>query len=606
MEPLFEVLKAWAEGVPFLAVGLVACLAVARLVRRASDREIPAAALRAGVAFVVALSLGVGLYLAWGRMALFDDAFISLRYARNLAEGHGLVWNPGERVEGYTNFLWTLLLALGIRATPLPGPLFAILLSLAVFVANTLAVASLGRALTRGYWLPLAAAATASGWVFSSYGTSGMESGLCALLVLAGLHRLMFAAGPRGYAVAGLLLILAALTRPDHGIFYAVGSGIVGWEGLRRLRAGERGEVLRDWLGWSAPFGLFVAYAVWKVGYYGHLLPNTYYAKSADLTWWSQGAIYAAMFWLGANAWLAAAGAGIFAAQAEGRAERRFAAFTVASVALYTLYTMKVGGDFMFGRFFVTLIPLVLLGTEALVFRSVHRPVRLVFALFALVAAAAPVTLFDGAKERWGIVDENQYWRVQALRPEVRIRAVHWKLGRFLRDEVKGRGIELVLGTGGIGMVGYYSGLPLIDSRGLTDATIARQPLAKRNRPGHEKVAPRDYLLARGVNLLRLKGGQRGFHPKRFRKLTRFSMRGAGIGDDWQIATWDRALMAQLAQVPGVDFVEFEPWLDRYIAHLDGKSASEVREDLPWLREYWFDHNPDPERLSLLEAKAGR
>ena len=47
---------------------------------------------------------------------LFDDAMISMRYARNLAEGHGLVWNPGERVEGYSNPLWTLWMAL-IHAT---------------------------------------------------------------------------------------------------------------------------------------------------------------------------------------------------------------------------------------------------------------------------------------------------------------------------------------------------------------------------------------------------------------------------------------------------------------------------------------------------------
>ena len=40
-----------------------------------------------------------------------DDAFISFRYAKNLVEGHGLVYNIGERVEGYTNFLWTLLLS---------------------------------------------------------------------------------------------------------------------------------------------------------------------------------------------------------------------------------------------------------------------------------------------------------------------------------------------------------------------------------------------------------------------------------------------------------------------------------------------------------------
>ncbi|MHC4066890.1 MAG: hypothetical protein ACYSUI_20630, partial [Planctomycetota bacterium] len=47
---------------------------------------------------------------------LTDDAFISFRYARNLSEGLGLVFNPGfERVEGYSNFLWVVLLA-GVNA----------------------------------------------------------------------------------------------------------------------------------------------------------------------------------------------------------------------------------------------------------------------------------------------------------------------------------------------------------------------------------------------------------------------------------------------------------------------------------------------------------
>ena len=608
MGPVVDVLKAWTGCLPFLGVGLVAAVAVAQLMRRAGARDISSWDRRLGHAALMIFALAVGYRLAWGRMALFDDAYISLRYARNFADGQGLVWNPGERVEGYTNFLWTLLLGLGMKFTSLGGPGLALGLSLAVLGANLLLVAALGRSLTEGYWLPLAAAAVGGSWVFSSYGTTGMETGLCALLVLAGLHRLIVAEQPRTYALAGLFFILAALTRPDHGLFYAIGSGIVGVEQLRRWRGGEDelGTVLRRCAAWAGPFALYVAYLVWKIDYYGHFLPNTYYAKSADLAWWSQGALYAAMFWLGTNAWLAVVGAAWFARRADGLRERRFAAFTGASLVLYTLYTAKVGGDFMFGRFFVTLIPLVLLSCEVLAFRSLGRPALLVFSLFAMVASAAPVTLFDGAGERWGIVDENAYWRVQDLRPEVRVDAVHWKLGRFLRDEIKARGIEPVLGSGGVGMVGYYSGLTLIDSRGLTDATIARQPLKRRNRPGHEKVAPRSYLLERGVHLLRLKGGQRNFHPKRFGKVARFSMRGAGIRDGWQIAHYDRGLMDQLAAVDGVDFVNFDSWLDRYVARLEEKKPAAVKEDLPWLRSYWFDHNADPERLAAIEARAGR
>ena len=54
-------------------------------------------------------SIGVVAVQSWFGLCLQDDAYISFRYARNAALGHGLVYNPGEPVEGYTNFLWTAL-----------------------------------------------------------------------------------------------------------------------------------------------------------------------------------------------------------------------------------------------------------------------------------------------------------------------------------------------------------------------------------------------------------------------------------------------------------------------------------------------------------------
>lgn len=73
---------------------------------------------RAAVATAGALGL-LALFAAsraWALRWVCDDSFISFRYARNLAEGHGLVFNAGERVEGYTNLAWTLMLAAGARA----------------------------------------------------------------------------------------------------------------------------------------------------------------------------------------------------------------------------------------------------------------------------------------------------------------------------------------------------------------------------------------------------------------------------------------------------------------------------------------------------------
>src|SRR5436190_1119762 len=78
--------------------------------------------------------------------SLFDDAMISMRYARMLAEGHGLVWNAGgPPVEGYTNFLWTLWMS-AIHLLPLPDRLLPLIVSasgellLLICVATTVRV----------------------------------------------------------------------------------------------------------------------------------------------------------------------------------------------------------------------------------------------------------------------------------------------------------------------------------------------------------------------------------------------------------------------------------------------------------------------------------
>ena len=72
--------------------------------------------MRRAVVAVCAALLAFGLFRAAHLSWVCDDSFISFRYARNLVEGSGLVFNPGERVEGYTNFLWTVALAAAMKA----------------------------------------------------------------------------------------------------------------------------------------------------------------------------------------------------------------------------------------------------------------------------------------------------------------------------------------------------------------------------------------------------------------------------------------------------------------------------------------------------------
>ena len=77
------------------------------------------------------LILVLGLW-AYSNRFVQDDAYISFRYADNLVHGLGLVWNPGERVEGYTNFLWVLIIATGLKLG-LSAPVVAVTVGLLLF-----------------------------------------------------------------------------------------------------------------------------------------------------------------------------------------------------------------------------------------------------------------------------------------------------------------------------------------------------------------------------------------------------------------------------------------------------------------------------------------
>ncbi|RME21481.1 MAG: hypothetical protein D6798_18055, partial [Deltaproteobacteria bacterium] len=105
-----------------------------------------------------------------------DDAYITFRYADNLVAGHGIVFNPGERVEGYTNFLWLLLLAVG-RSLGLAPELFSKVLGALLDVASLTMIGFAHRlvpGLSRRTAM-LAALLLGTCGVFSKWSMSGME-----------------------------------------------------------------------------------------------------------------------------------------------------------------------------------------------------------------------------------------------------------------------------------------------------------------------------------------------------------------------------------------------------------------------------------------------
>ncbi|HVM96027.1 MAG TPA: hypothetical protein VMT89_06545, partial [Candidatus Acidoferrales bacterium] len=216
--------------------------------------------------------------LAWRLRFVCDDAYISWRFARNLADGYGLVWNVGERVEGYTNFLWTLIaaipLALGLRVEP-----FMLVLGIACFVASLFFFRQIVCAFRVGPWIALLATATLATFAsFVWFATGGLETPLQTLLCLAVACQCVSdrPLDQRRSAGLGVLVALVCATRLDSVLlvappFLALGVHLYrsqGRPGLHRLLPAV--EVSAALIG---------AWFAWKVGFYGTIVPNTLRAK---------------------------------------------------------------------------------------------------------------------------------------------------------------------------------------------------------------------------------------------------------------------------------------------------------------------------------------
>ncbi len=221
-----------------------------------------------------------------GRRAylLFDDAAISITYARNFANGHGLVWVAGQHpVEGYSNFLWTLWMAVIELAHPsdqMAG--FWIMVSGAMLLAaNVYLVVRIARRLAPDSRLvpPLAGLATAVYYGLNSWTLAGMETGLVATLssgaVLCTLRACDNGSPPRRRTVllvgSGMLLALAVLTRDDALIVALVVIGFV----VVYLRPMFKMAVFVA----TPVFVAEVAHLAFRLAYYGYPVPNTYYLK---------------------------------------------------------------------------------------------------------------------------------------------------------------------------------------------------------------------------------------------------------------------------------------------------------------------------------------
>lgn len=198
---------------------------------------------------------------------IVDDAFIAFRYAENWVAGHGLVFNLGERVEGYTCFLWVALLAafkaLGasvITAARVVG------VGLTLGTVALLYLTGLRRIGPRFGWLPALLFALNHSIMTWSFG--GLEVPLYLFLLVLGTY-LLFVRETPWFLLA---FTGAALTRPDGHLFVILGGGLL----LFMFRDRPRKSLFTVLGAAVAPL---LAFEAFRLGYYHAALPNTFYVK---------------------------------------------------------------------------------------------------------------------------------------------------------------------------------------------------------------------------------------------------------------------------------------------------------------------------------------
>jgi hypothetical protein len=444
---------------------------------------------RRGVVAALAVALMVWAFLRWRHsQAVFDDAFISFRYARNLVAGHGLVFNPGERVEGYTNFLWTLIAALGIALGRDPLATTRAVGVAAYLGTILVGVVATGRHIRRGRDVLVLAlfALLVLPPTYPAFAGSGLETSFVGLMVLlTGLAQHLGA--PRtglGKWLAGVPPLVAVLTRLDAGIACAA-SALVLVIAEPRSATALRAR-LRPAIGPTA-IGL-AAYLAWKLHNYGEILPNTYYAKAADLASFGLGIEYLFGFLRSCPVSLVLVALTLFASlAAQDPRSRAFARYAGIALLAQAIFVAKVGGDFMEYRLLWEYWPVLVAGAAMGAFELLRRSLALTALALAasLALARTPVVLemehgMQSVQEMDGIAQ--------------RTRLVGVALNAALPPDT-------VIATRAAGMAYFLPGLRVIDQWGLNDPVVSHSPVPGIRTRGHVKQASRDYLVARGVNL---------------------------------------------------------------------------------------------------------
>lgn len=414
-----------------------------------------------------------GILLKWQPV---DDAYISFRYAKNFAQGNGLVFNIGQRVEGYTNFLWTFILGFAsksgfdiVNASQCLGVAFAVLTLVLTYIL------ALNVAKERGWpsyaaAIPPAILALYPGMAY--WALSGMEVMLLSALVT-GFYLMAFTDRhtPLTMIITGVLGALAAMTRLEIVLLWPV---VVAAQMLRNDVAPRK--KIAAMLGIGATMVIiFGCYFLWRFSYYGELMPNTYYAKVGGslVDRLRGGFMYSIEFML---CWLMPIALLLWIAAPM----KRWSMAIFTSIVIYVLYATWTGGDhFPWLRFYFPIIPLVAVFVTEMVVKLADQfnfKNQYIVGVYKFAISAALVVTIAGIALRVDILSAQGH----------RLLVGKWQRIGIWASRSLPQNSSIVLAP--IGVISYYCNNNIVDILGLTDKEIAHKgEFNPHEPPGHQR-----------------------------------------------------------------------------------------------------------------------
>lgn len=425
-----------------------------------------------------------------------DDAFITLRYVENFLDGKGLVFNIGEKVEGYTNFLWLLLIAIMkfianlftinvslVSLTQLLSVFFSLVVLIYSFVFTKSIIKKFLYESNNSIYINIFSLIPAFLLSHSTpmiyWGVSGMETSLFVLLTMITLNRFITGSREAVDTVFVIMSVLNSLTRPEGILIFLL---IISFSLTREIIGNRTGivsisrlfnsKIGKEIIFYSIPV---IIYLTFRIFYYGYLFPNTFYAKTGlNAEYLSRGVDYV-VSGIGTNFFygilLILPALNFFRTNLSSVTK-----FYFYFIILYFVFIVLIGGDVLpVDRFILPVIPLVFVFSSITLYRTGSSAngrfiKNAILILFVLTFSLSGILNYNYNKSE---METKRSYEV-GLVGKMSVYA-EW-LKRIENEKgFKPGGFSVALST--IGAFSFYSGATIIDIVGLTDQFIAHNPL---------------------------------------------------------------------------------------------------------------------------------